>query len=109
MFDEMDYQFDKDFQILSWKRGKVQEKVEEGSTEFLGKTFETQKGRIATMLFYISKLRTYNNGTCQKLEPKFSVTRHQRFARIRIYIALNSFLQGMDYGQTKVTDFTFYI
>ena len=58
IFDELTYQFDKDFQILSWKRGKVQ-RIDEILRENEGFTKAVDKPKLKTKSLQIQNKNVF--------------------------------------------------
>ena len=95
IFEEVTYKLNKDFQILSSLDSKP---LNEGLTSI------TDVQNQTLYWFDLQKVRTFNNGMCYKLEPKFEVT--EGFLRIKFAIVLNSTLQGLDKPKSILLYFT---
>ena len=92
IFDEMSYGFDEDYSIWNYNGKKINLGLNDIDSYF----------SPVKMQFHVETIKTYNLGTCIKLEPRFEAV--SKSYRIRLSIQISSLLDMED----KIDSLLFY-
>ena len=94
VFDEITYGLNRDFSIINF--GKEKSKIKLGFNDVYGYWW-------TKMPFFVEAIKTYNYGTCIKLEPRFEM---ENLYPIRLSIELSSTIENEDKIDSVIFLFT---